>query len=114
MTLIPNEIFLNGGDKFPTGAHEYMLDVLGRFDRKEFRFFMLNWARRHHKTTLAVNLLLKECFKGEIDFGDAAITANLQWDSRRHVAPTFWLDAYGEYKNLEDLQDDREYDDTGD
>ncbi len=63
MTLIPNEIFLNGGDKFKTGAHHHMLNVLGKFDRHEYRFFMLNWARRHYKTTLIINLLLKECFK---------------------------------------------------
>jgi hypothetical protein len=40
-----------------------MLNVLGIFDRNEYRFFMLNWARRHHKTTLIINILLKECLK---------------------------------------------------
>ena len=58
--------------------------------------------------------LLEECFNGEIDFGDAAVTSLFTWDSRRHVAPALGLGDYGEYKELEDLQDDREYDNTGD
>jgi hypothetical protein len=68
------------------------------------------------------NELLTECLEGEIDFGDAALGGvNFTWDSRRHVKPMFGpaynpdsdSDDYGEYKDLEDLQDDREYDNTG-
>jgi hypothetical protein len=67
------------------------------------------------------NELLQECLNGEIDFGTAGIGADFQWDSRRRVAPMFGpaynptedSSDYGEYKELEDLQDDREYDNTG-
>jgi hypothetical protein len=67
--------------------------------------------------------LLEECMKGEIDFGTAATgTDSFTWDARRNVKPAFGPaynpdennDDYGEYKDLEDLQDDREYDSTGD
>lgn len=68
--------------------------------------------------------LLKECMMGEVDFGDAATgTTDFTWDARRHVKPMFGTgtppddydeDNYGEYIDLEDLQDDREYDSTGD
>jgi hypothetical protein len=61
--MIPNEIFLNGGDKYKTGAHNHILNVLKCFDQKKYRFFMLNWARRHRKTTMILNLLIKECMK---------------------------------------------------
>lgn len=68
--------------------------------------------------------LLMECLSGEIDFGTAALgTGTFTWDARRHVKPMFGSgtppdayneDNYGEYVDLEDLQDDREYDNTGD
>ena len=67
--------------------------------------------------------LLTECQNNEIDFGMAASGAgNFTWDARRHVKPMFGPattpkeneDNYGEYVDLEDLQDDREYDNTGD
>lgn len=68
--------------------------------------------------------LLKECLAGEIDFGTAATgTSTFEWDARRHVRPmlgtgttpdAYKEDNYGEYVELEDLQDDREYDNTGD
>lgn len=84
MITIPNEIFLNGGDKFSSGAHVHMLDILGKFDRKEYRFFMLNWARRHYKTTLIINLLLKECFNNPGVYTYVAPTyrqaKNILWD----------------------------------
>lgn len=66
--------------------------------------------------------LLGECQNGEIDFGTAATGNNtFTWDGRRHVRPMFGSgttpkeneDNYGEYVDLEDLQDDREYDNTG-
>ena len=65
--------------------------------------------------------LLAECQSGEIDFGSAATTGIFTWDSRRNVKPAFGpaltptrdMNDYGEYKDLEDLQDDREYDNTG-
>jgi len=67
--------------------------------------------------------LLTECQNNEIDFGTAASgTATFEWDARRHVKPAFGTtttpkedeDNYGEYVDLDDLQDDREYDNTGD
>ena len=61
--------------------------------------------------------LLKECLDGDIDFGDAVVGSGIkdfQWDARRHVKPALGTGEYGEYENLEDLQDEREYDDTGD
>lgn len=68
------------------------------------------------------NELLKECQDGDIDFGTAVVSSTFTWDARRQVKPAFGpgyepdedMDDYGEYKNLEDLQDDREYDNTGD
>ena len=68
-------------------------------------------------------MLLDECLAGEVDFGSAATgVTTFTWDARRHVKPMFGpaynpeedSSDYGEYKNLEDLQDDREYDNTGD
>ena len=70
------------------------------------------------------NELLQECLDGEVDFGTAATGADtFTWDARRHVKPAFGPgtppdayneDNYGEYEDLEDLQADREYDNTGD
>ena len=35
--------------------------MLEHFDSGEARFFILEWARRHRKTTLLINLLIREC-----------------------------------------------------
>lgn len=51
---IPNENFLNQ-------LHDWQLDILEKFDSKKARFFMLRWHRRARKTTLALNLLIREC-----------------------------------------------------
>jgi len=54
--MIPNRLFLGR-----LGKHEKQ--VLKAFDCKETirRFFILEWHRRAHKTTLAINLLIREC-----------------------------------------------------
>jgi len=67
--------------------------------------------------------MLQECLSGEIDFSTAASgTGTFEWDARREVKPAFGPgtppdayneDNYGEYIDLEDLQDDRPYDNTG-
>lgn len=46
--------------------HKYHLEILQLFDSREEngkRFFQLNWHRRSRKTTLAVNLLIRECVR---------------------------------------------------
>lgn len=70
------------------------------------------------------NELLMEALSGEVDFGTASTgTSTFNWDARRQVKPMFGPGTppkaydennYGEYIDLEDLQDDREYDNTGD
>lgn len=54
--MIPNRLFLDR-----LGWHEKQF--LGGFDDPDTmrRFFMLEWHRRAHKTTLAINLLIREC-----------------------------------------------------
>jgi len=56
--MIPNKLFLDRLAK-----HE--LEVLSAFDCKRAggirRFFMIEWHRRAHKTTLSINLLIREC-----------------------------------------------------
>jgi len=47
--------------EFCSSLHSGQKKILKAFDNKEARFFMLNWARRHRKTTLALNILVKEC-----------------------------------------------------
>jgi hypothetical protein len=54
--MIPNERFI-------TGLSGYSRDVLVDFDRGINRFYMLEWHRRARKTTLAVNLLVREAFR---------------------------------------------------
>lgn len=63
--MIPNKQFIDG-------MHEHQEDVLEAFDRRspwaqELRAwsFWLEWARRHRKTTLAVNLLIREACRYE-------------------------------------------------
>jgi hypothetical protein len=55
---IPNKQFLDG-------MHEHQRDLMYAFDTGKARFFALEWARRHRKTTLAVNLLIRECCRYE-------------------------------------------------
>jgi|GEM_PF-6188958 len=47
-------------DEFTGTMHRWQREVLDRFDRREARFWMLKWHRRARKTTLALNLLLRE------------------------------------------------------
>lgn len=42
------------------------LEVLSVFDRQEARFLILEWHRRAYKTTLAINLLIRECCKNKL------------------------------------------------
>ena len=56
MSTVPNKRFLDG-------MHGNQGDILGRFDRQEYRFYMLNWHRRARKSTLGINLLVRECLK---------------------------------------------------
>ncbi len=53
---IPNKLFLSRLD-----WHE--IEPLRAFDNtaEEIRFLILEWHRRAHKTTLAINLLIREC-----------------------------------------------------
>ncbi len=55
---VPNKLFLSR-----LGRHEKQ--VLKAFDSpgQAKRFFILEWHRRAHKTTLALNLLIRECCK---------------------------------------------------
>ena len=52
--MIPNKTFL-------AGMHIHQRDVFTAFDEGNTRFFVLEWARRHRKTTKAINLLIREC-----------------------------------------------------
>lgn len=54
--LIPVKRFLDG-------MHKWQLEVLKDFDQRKHRFFLINWHRRARKTTLAVNILIKEACK---------------------------------------------------
>lgn len=49
--------------EFNDGLTPYQFEVLKDFDNGETRFFMLNWHRRARKTTLAINLLIREAVK---------------------------------------------------
>jgi hypothetical protein len=46
---------------FQEQLHPWQLEVLRRFDTGEKRFFDLEWHRKSRKTTLALNLLIREC-----------------------------------------------------
>jgi hypothetical protein len=50
---IPNKRFLDG-------IHIHQRDVMQAFDSGKYWCFWLEWARRHRKTTLLVNLLIRE------------------------------------------------------
>lgn len=56
--MIPNKLFLSR-----LGRHEKQ--TLRAFDSPDLaiRFLILEWHRRAHKTTLAINLLIRECCK---------------------------------------------------
>jgi hypothetical protein len=43
------------------GLHPWQVEVLKTFDAHVARFFVLEWHRRARKTTLAINLLIREC-----------------------------------------------------
>lgn len=43
--------------------HKYQKEVFSVFDKKEARFYILNWHRRARKSTLGLNLLIRECYK---------------------------------------------------
>ena len=52
--------------RIPTDSfrpHKWHLHILKAFDDKTARFFMLVWHRRSRKTTLALNILIRECVK---------------------------------------------------
>ena len=51
--------------KFLDGIHPWQHDVLRAFDHGTARFFMLVWHRRARKTTLDVNLLIREAMRNE-------------------------------------------------
>jgi phage terminase large subunit-like protein len=53
---IPNDRFING-------LHDAQLDVLAKFDGRLKRFFILKWHRRARKTTLILNILIRECLR---------------------------------------------------
>jgi len=61
MMQIPNE-------KFISGIHHWQKEVFTEFDRMLFakgrkRFFMLKWHRRARKTSLLLNILIRECLR---------------------------------------------------
>lgn len=45
--------------------HKWHLDILQRFDDREARFFLLNWHRRARKSTLLLNLLIREAIENK-------------------------------------------------
>lgn len=49
--------------KFLDGLHQWQKEVLRDFDARLYRFFLINWHRRSRKTTLAINVLVKESCK---------------------------------------------------
>jgi len=48
-------------DKFLLGLHTAQKEVFTAFDTRAKRFFLLKWHRRARKTTLLLNLLIREC-----------------------------------------------------
>jgi hypothetical protein len=47
--------------QFTTTAHPDQIAILKDFDNGIARFYMCNWHRRARKSTLAINLLIREC-----------------------------------------------------
>lgn len=63
---VPKKEFFEGikgvpGKEDKDGIHYWQEEVLDKFDNKEFRFGILKWHRRARKTSLAINILIKEC-----------------------------------------------------
>lgn len=60
--MIPNKLFLG---RLRTHERQVLaeFDRAGTADRPLTRFFDLEWHRRAHKTTLAINLLIRDCCK---------------------------------------------------
>lgn len=56
--MIPNRLFLNR-----ISLHEKQFLKAFDSEEKELRFFIHEWHRRAHKTTLAINILIRECCK---------------------------------------------------
>jgi hypothetical protein len=57
--MIPNE-------QFTTRLSKYSLDVLVDFDKGINRFYMLEWHRRCRKTTLSINLVIREAYRNPL------------------------------------------------
>lgn len=47
--------------EFIQTAHKDQIEILKDFDNKVARFYLVNWHRRARKSTLAINLLIREC-----------------------------------------------------
>jgi hypothetical protein len=47
--------------EFVQGMHKHQRQIFSDFDRKITQFFVVNWHRRARKTTMAINLLIREC-----------------------------------------------------
>jgi len=50
---IPNKNFLSG-------IHPFQLETLEAFDSGDYDFYFTEWGRRHRKTTLWLNILIRE------------------------------------------------------
>ena len=94
--MIPNKTFIDR-----LGSHEK--EVLAAFDGDEAcRFFMEEWHRRAHKTTLAINLLIRECCRySKAKYAYVAPTQvwareviwddpHMLWDALPDKAEMFW------------------------
>ncbi|KKK63085.1 hypothetical protein LCGC14_2997840 [marine sediment metagenome] len=53
--MIPNR-------QFNDRINDYQIEFLAAFDQGR-RFFVLEWHRRAYKTTTAINLLIRECYR---------------------------------------------------
>jgi hypothetical protein len=42
--------------------HRWQIDIFRAFDERQARFYLLNWHRRARKTTLGLNLLIREAY----------------------------------------------------
>lgn len=55
---VPNQQFLEAVPKTP-----WVGEFLDAWDDGERRFFLLEWSRRHRKTTVALNMLIRDCIE---------------------------------------------------